>query len=693
MTFNKEKKFNNRTKVYNNSLTIIIIFSFMSFLTLAFFFVSEFSSGYVGMSGKVDIEAVGSGTTYSSIEDTDTSNLVIKLEDNYDVLIPGMQIEAIANVKVMQSTTKPLLRAKFSIELSQVVDGERVEILPEVDNSNLSTNLINQFNDIIIQDNDWYKFTDGYFYYIGTHSVESDPKNTQLMEVDATNGNAIVLFIDEPIIFPEYITSEYSSLGVKLVITFEAIQNFIPDTEGNEYFYEKTDGTKVNNTIEFSKYIFDDERDTSASTDQQYNVTLTVDGVSTNYKFSDGITIAEVLSSENINITDSNSCGWFSDIALIHPVLTTQTISNGLHLYTKMSTDSKLTFTKSGSTYIVSKSGSPTGEVVIPRMYNGALVTQVASEGFRDTTITNVVLPASIQILNALSFNGCNKLESINFPEGLTTIYDHAFQSCNSLTSLTFPSTLTSMTSTIINNNYIETLIVLDGNSKYHSSGNCVIETASKTLIRACNNSIIPDDGSVTFLNAQCFFGNLSQKSVYIPKSITSISGNPFARCINMIEMTVADDNSVYHSSNNCIIHTASKVLQSGCRTSTIVNDGSITSIGSKAFSYCEYLKQILIPSSITSIGEYAFNACYSLETIFISSSVVSITDTFAIDSEKNIASCLFGRCSKLSIYTDATEAPSGWGTYWNYVAPSTQATVYYGVSQQEYLTTIGQIK
>ena len=32
--------------------------------------------------------------------------------------------------------------------------------------------------------------------------------------------------------------------------------------------------------------------------------------------------------------------------------------------------------------------------------------------------------------------------------------------------------------------------------SFYHSSGNCVIYTATKTLIAGCNGSVIPDDGS-----------------------------------------------------------------------------------------------------------------------------------------------------------------------------------------------------
>ena len=82
------------------------------------------------------------------------------------------------------------------------------------------------------------------------------------MEVDVTDSNQIVPFLDtspqnvEALEFPTNITSEYSALGVRIQITFEAIQNFIPGDDGRELFYEK-DGEKINNTIEFSKIIFD----------------------------------------------------------------------------------------------------------------------------------------------------------------------------------------------------------------------------------------------------------------------------------------------------------------------------------------------------------------------------------------------------------------------------------------------------
>ena len=65
-----------------------------------------------------------------------------------------------------------------------------------------------------------------------------------------------------------------------------------------------------------------------------------------------------------------------------------------------------------------------------------------------------------------------------------------------------------------------------------------------------------------------------------------------------------------------------------GCRSlSEIVIPSSVTSIGDLAFDNCSSLSEIVIPSSVTSIGDGAFHGCPSLSEIVIPSSVTSIGD------------------------------------------------------------------
>ena len=62
----------------------------------------------------------------------------------------------------------------------------------------------------------------------------------------------------------------------------------------------------------------------------------------------------------------------------------------------------------------------------------------------------------------------------------------------------------------------------------------------------------------------------------------------------------------------------------------TVTYDGvaySVTSIGERAFYWCENLTAITIPESVTSIGEYAFFNCSSLTAINIPEGVTSIGD------------------------------------------------------------------
>lgn len=163
----KADTFSKKTKSMSTlGIMLICIFSCIVGITLAFFASGDFASSHVGMSGKVLIEAVGSGD--KSIEDTpSSSNLEIKLQDNYSVLIPGMEIEIIANCKVYRSTTKPLLRAKLDVNLEDNLTGE----VP-VDEMDIVSDIYSQLIEKIECGDKWYLHTDSYFYYIGENSPE-----------------------------------------------------------------------------------------------------------------------------------------------------------------------------------------------------------------------------------------------------------------------------------------------------------------------------------------------------------------------------------------------------------------------------------------------------------------------------------------------------------------------------------------
>ena len=288
--------------------------------------------------------------------------------------------------------------------------------------------------------------------------------------------------------------------------------------------------------------------------------------------------------------------------------------------------------------------------------------------------LESVEIPNTIVSIGDNAFNGCRSLEGVlAIPEGVENIGEGAFVECSSLTGLSIPSSTTS----IADNAFfgccgLESIAVQAGNTVYHSEDNCLIETASKMLLLGCNNSVIPENGSVehigygafyscteltglmipasvTSIGDYAFYDCVSLTELVIPASVTSIGDDAFYDCVSLTELvipvsvtsigrwafhgcsglqsiTVQEGNDAYYSSGNCLIEAASKTLLLGCDTSVIPNDGSIEHIGEYAFLGCDRLTgELVIPEGVKTIGRNAFESCINLTNISIPNSVSSI--------------------------------------------------------------------
>ena len=163
------------------------------------------------------------------------------------------------------------------------------------------------------------------------------------------------------------------------------------------------------------------------------------------------------------------------------------------------------------------------GDVTIP---NG--VTSISSYAFRNrNNITSITIPDSVTNIGDFAFYNCSGLTNITIPYNVTSIGDRAFSGCSSLTSISVDAK----------------------NTKYHSSGNCLIETATKTMILGCQNSVIPSDGSVTIIGNYAFAGCSGLTSITIPNGVTNVGGCAFQNCSSITSITIPNSVTIINGS------------------------------------------------------------------------------------------------------------------------------------------------
>jgi hypothetical protein len=189
--------------------------------------------------------------------------------------------------------------------------------------------------------------------------------------------------------------------------------------------------------------------------------------------------------------------------------------------------------------------------------------------------VKNLVIPSSVGVIGAYTFNGCSGLTSVKFHDYMATIDGSAFYKCSGLTSVTIPNSVTSIGSDAFRECSGLTSVTIPDNLTYIYS--CTFMGCSGLL------SVTIPDGVIS-IGGSAFYGCSSLKSVTISNSVTSIGMCAFKDCSNLLSVTIGDN---------------------------------VTGIQYSAFENCSSLPSVTIPSSVIHIENDAFAKCSSLTDVY----------------------------------------------------------------------------
>ena len=269
-------------------------------------------------------------------------------------------------------------------------------------------------------------------------------------------------------------------------------------------------------------------------------------------------------------------------------------------------------------------------EVVVPKKIDKWNIQSISDDAFHgNVTVKQVTFEGRIEGGWNQTFAGCTSLESVEVPDGITTLTG-TFSGCTSLKNVIFTG---------------------------------VPSYIHKDTFAGCTSlSDIELPSSVKYLEGDAFAGCTALTSITLPLSVETIHLNPFTGCTSLKEINITNLSKFYTSVDG-VLYTKNKrtlIAYPAGKSSYYTIPSDVNTISMYAFKNNTVLTCVNIPSSVTKIDIGAFVGCSSLKSITIPKNVSMQTGVFSgctslekviyAEGTKSIWSDCFEGCPSLSI-------------------------------------------
>ena len=365
----------------------------------------------------------------------------------------------------------------------------------------------------------------------------------------------------------------------------------------------------------------------------------------------------------------------------------------------------------------------------LKRIVIGEGITHISAYMFKNVgTVTEVVLPSTLDTVGEWAFTNCFAIEEVVLPEGTAGVGEYAFANCKSLEKVSIPSTMTTWGSKAFeDNDNLNSLIIADGVTEIGAEAfrGCEsletldlpdsISSIGREAFSGCEGlKELKLPAGLNEIGTEAFSGCTSLKAVDLPDSLVKLGDRTFTDCTSLVELTipgktekfgmnniigcsglraltienpdceidtyratVSDMLTIYGFSGSTAEEAASKLhvdfeviegengaladgeISEGLtwtlnnrgtliikgkgsvpdfasddetmwrkyadRITTVIIDGEVGSIGSRAFQDCTNLKNISLPDTVASFGENAFSGCGKLQTFEVPSALTAV--------------------------------------------------------------------